>query len=202
MRIPYTILTIALLVSSFCLTAVLLKLSIPMQTVSMVASAYKTSEIQRVPEVTFLPPSRLEIANINVNSMVKPVGLTGEGNMAIDDNINDVAWYELGPKPGEPGSSVIAGHYGWKNGQASIFTNLHTLKAGDKVSVYDVNAKPLTFIVKKTEVYEPNADATEVFKSSDGKSHLNLITCEGSWNSNLQTYSQRLVVFTDIEGSI
>lgn len=151
------------------------------------------------PTLTIRSPERLAIASLGINTTVQPVGLTSDGNMAIDDNIDKVAWYQLGPKPGEEGSAVIAGHYGWRNGVGAIFNDLHTLRAGDKVAVYDANNDVKTFVVRLIRSYDPNADTTEVFKSDDGKAHLNLITCEGVWQSSLKTYSERLVVFTDQE---
>jgi hypothetical protein len=50
--------------------------------------------------------------------------------------------------------------------------------------------------------YDPNISATDVFISSDKKSHLNLITCTGTWDSILKSHSSRLIVFTDKENSL
>lgn len=142
-------------------------------------------------------PSRLEITGIGVDTMVAPVGLADNGDMDIKENPSEVAWYQYGPRPGQIGSAVIAGHYGWKAGRASVFTQLHTVKAGDIVTVYDDDGTELSFAVREIRSYDPDADATEVFRSNDGKAHLNLITCEGAWNDTEQTYATRLVVFTD-----
>ena len=143
------------------------------------------------------PPLRLAVASIGIDTPIKEVELTADGDMAIDDSIDSVAWYRLGPQPGEQGSAVIAGHYGWKNGQAAVFNKLHTLKAGDKVVVSDKAGAETVFAVRELREYSPEADATEVFRSSDGKAHLNLITCIGTWNLSAQSYTKRLVVFTD-----
>lgn len=158
-----------------------------------------TAKTEAILAPTYSPPLRLEIANISVNNPVVATGLTQNGAMDIGENIAKTAWYKLGPRPGEKGSAVIAGHYGWKDGQASVFNNLHSLQRGDTVSVYDDKEVGLDFIVKEIRKYNFDADATEVFGSSDGKAHLNLITCNGAWNNALQTYSDRLVVFTDLK---
>lgn len=142
-------------------------------------------------------PSRIEIADINVNAVVTPVGIASDGTMAILEDPTITAWYKYGPHPGDVGSAVIAGHYGWKAGKASVFNDLHTMKAGDKVQVYDTDSAKIVFVVRELRLYDPKADAREVFQSSDNKAHLNLITCEGEWNNGQQTYSSRLVVFTD-----
>ena len=112
----------------------------------------------------------------------------------------DVAWFKLGPRPGDNGSAVIAGHYGtWKNGEGSVFNNLNKLNIGDMIYVEDENGVIVRFAVRQIRIYDPNADSSDIFVSDDGKSHLNIITCEGEWNSVQKTYSKRLVIFSDKE---
>lgn len=142
-------------------------------------------------------PYTLSIQRIGVKAPVLPVGLTEDNDMDINDDMHTTAWYKYGPKPGEIGSAVIAGHYGWRDGQGSIFNNLHSLKRGDELSVRDESDKVITFVVKELRRYAMDADASDVFTSTDNTAHLNLITCDGAWNASRQTYSDRLVVFTD-----
>ncbi|MDB5167129.1 MAG: peptidase family protein [Candidatus Saccharibacteria bacterium] len=144
-------------------------------------------------------PVRLEITSINIDTTIYTAGLTSSGDMDISENPDEVAWYQFGPKPGEIGSAVIAGHYGWKDGHGSIFNNLHMLVKGDEVSVYDQKGVKKVFVVQATQIYNPDADATKVFVSTDKKAHLNLITCEGTWVNTKDSYSNRLVVFTDLK---
>jgi LPXTG-site transpeptidase (sortase) family protein len=142
-------------------------------------------------------PSRLKIPVINVDTAVYYVGLTSDGTMDIAKDPDKVAWYKFGPSPGEIGSAVIAGHYGWIGDKGSIFNDIHTLIKGDKLSVTDEKGTVIVFVVREIRQYDPESDATTIFKSNDGKSHLNLITCNGVWVNNKQSYSNRLVVFTD-----
>lgn len=142
-------------------------------------------------------PMRLKIPIINIDSNFIPVGLTSDGAMDVPKNPAEVAWLDLGPRPGQIGAAVIAGHYGWKNNMPAVFDNLHKLRAGDKIFVEDNNGIDIAFIVRETRVYDKNEIATDVFGSSDGKAHLNLITCIGAWNKSEKTNSERLVVFAD-----
>jgi len=142
-------------------------------------------------------PLRLKIPVINVDAAVYYVGLTSDGTMDIAKDPDKVAWYEFGPRPGEIGSAVIAGHYGWIGDKGSIFNDIHTLKKGDELSVTDEKGTVIIFVVREIRQYNPESDATTVFKSNDGKSHLNLITCSGVWENHEQSYSNRLIVFTD-----
>lgn len=143
-------------------------------------------------------PRQLIIPSININATIDYVGLASDGAMDIKPNPMIVAWYMLGPRPGEEGSAVIAGHYGWtENGAPAIFNNIQKLNKGDKLSIIDQKGQSINFKVRGVRKYKPDSDATTVFHSNDGKSHLNLITCNGVWVNDKQSYSNRLVIFAD-----
>ncbi len=144
-------------------------------------------------------PMRLRIPGINVDSGIENVGLAPDGAMDVPKNRDNVGWFNLGSRPGENGAAVMAGHYGRKDGKGSVFDNLYKLRKGDKVYVKDDSGAIISFVVRESRRYDPKADVPEVFSSNDGKSHLNLITCEGVWDAVSKSYSERLVVFTDRE---
>lgn len=141
--------------------------------------------------------ARLKIPKIKVDAPVIYAGLTPAGEIAVPKGPVEVSWFNLGPKPGEIGSAIISGHYGWKDKIPAVFDNLSKLKKGDKVTFQDEKGVTTTFVVRATKIYSQNAKATEVFVSTDGKAHLNLITCGGVWDKKQKSYSTRLVVFTD-----
>jgi len=126
------------------------------------------------------------------------VGLTSDGAMDEPKGPTEVVWYNLGPRPGENGSSVIAGHYGWNNNTSAVFDNLHTIRTGDKIYIEDEAGAQVAFVVREIRIYDRNDDASDVFTSSDGKAHLNLITCTGAWIHVEKTRADRLIVFTDM----
>lgn len=142
-------------------------------------------------------PTRLKIPGLNLEAAVEHVAIAADGSMDVPKLPFDVAWYELGARPGETGSAVIAGHLNWKGGAKAIFSDLDKLKPGDHVMVENDQGVVISFIVKRSETYDANANATDIFTSNDGKARLNLITCSGEWNKETDAYSQRLVVFTE-----
>lgn len=145
-------------------------------------------------------PIRLKIPKIKVDAVLDHVGLTLDGAVGTPKGPSTAAWFALGPRPGDNGSAVITGHYGhWKSGEGSVFDDLSKLRKGDSLSVEDEKGAAAAFVVREIRRYDPEADASDVFSSNDGKPHLNLITCEGEWNDVSKTYSRRLVVFTDKE---
>jgi len=144
-------------------------------------------------------PIRLEIPAIKVDAALDYVGLTSQGELGVPAGPANVAWYAQGPRPGEVGDAVIDGHFGYKDNIPAVFDNLHMLQKGDRLYVKDVKGFTTTFVVRDLQTYNPDESATAVFRSSDGKAHLNLITCEGTWNNTRKSFSNRLVVFADKE---
>lgn len=142
-------------------------------------------------------PIKILIPKIKVNALIEQVGFTAGGAMDTPKNIENAGWFAFGVVPGEIGSAVIDGHYGWKNRKASAFDRLSEVKVGDLVYVSDNNQATTTFIVRMIKDYGPREDTASIFNSTDNLSHLNLITCEGIWSKEKQSYSKRRVVFTD-----
>jgi LPXTG-site transpeptidase (sortase) family protein len=145
-------------------------------------------------------PISLRIPKIGVDAPIKLMGVTSEGDMEAPKAPQDTGWYKFGPRPGDIGSAVIAGHFGpWKTGGTSAFDDLHELEAGDRIYIEDEEGAVIIFVVRESRSFGENDDASSVFTSNDGKAHLNLITCEGVWNKARKSYSNRLIVFTDKE---
>ena len=142
-------------------------------------------------------PVRLKIPVIGVDTAIEDAYITPDGRMDVPAGSVNVAWYALGPRPGQIGSAVIGGHFGIDNGVPKVFYLLNNLKANDKVYVVDDKGNTLTFTVRSIRVFGRNDDSTPVFLSNDGLSHLNLITCEGIWNRINDTYPDRRVVFAE-----
>lgn len=144
-------------------------------------------------------PVRLRIPAIGVDSAIEDALITPDGRMDVPSGTKNVAWFALGPNPGEEGSAVIGGHYGFYEGNTgpTVFYNLDQLKVDDRIYIIDDKGDTLGFVVRDIKLFDRNADATTVFTSNDGLAHLNLITCEGVWNKVNDSYPQRRVIFTD-----
>jgi LPXTG-site transpeptidase (sortase) family protein len=142
-------------------------------------------------------PLRLKIPEINLDAAVEYVGITKNGVVGVPEGPINTAWFDESAIPGNPGVSIIDGHAGWKDGIHAVFDDLHKLKVGDKIYVENKNLVTTVFVVRAIKKYPENADASGIFNSTDGLSHLNLITCAGVWNPQLGTHSERMVVFAD-----
>ena len=144
-------------------------------------------------------PVRLIIPSIPINTVLEPVNTTPEGTVDVPIDPVNAAWFEQSVHPGEKGTSIIDGHFGWKNGIPAVFDFLNKIRLGDKIYIVDEMGATTTFIVRKLKIYRENEDSSGVFYSNDGIAHLNLITCEGVWDKAKKSYSGRLVVFADME---
>jgi LPXTG-site transpeptidase (sortase) family protein len=152
------------------------------------------------PANTAAVPVRLKVPAAGVDAPVIAVGLASNGDMQAPSGAHDTAWYKLGPYPGNAGTAVIAGHHGrWQNGDGSVFDSLHDLKAGAKLYTLDQKGHTSSFTVRGSRLFGRDDDARAVFTSPDTKAHLNLITCQGVWNTEAKTYTDRLVVFSDLD---
>ncbi|OGL95055.1 hypothetical protein A2348_04795 [Candidatus Uhrbacteria bacterium RIFOXYB12_FULL_58_10] len=159
---------------------------------SEVRGSSSTNEV--LPDGT---PVRIKILAIHVNAAVQRVALAEDGSMGVPALPTDVAWYSLGPKPGQIGSAVLAGHVDWYGGVTGVFADLDTLAPGDTVVILDDYGSEISFVVREVRAYGSGDDATDVFVSTDGVAHLNLVTCTGIWDRDAGQYTKRLVVFSD-----
>lgn len=141
-------------------------------------------------------PVGITIPSIKVDTTVEQVGVTKEGEMGLPSSPSTVGWFGLGPRPGQKGSSVIAGHVDDEVGNGAVFANLSELVVGDQIFIETDQGHSLTFIVQESQTY--NAGFAEaVFGRNDGI-YLNLITCDGVWDAAKNSYSKRLVVFAKL----
>ena len=148
------------------------------------------------------PFVRLSIPAIGVNAPIESVGVRPDGAMETPGQHpwNDVAWYSAGPRPGERGSAVIAGHLDRPGGTPAVFWRLRDLHIGDIVLVVDAHGKTLRFHVTRMLYYPPQAAPVQDIFGNTAGSFLNLTTCAGGWIPPQHQTTLRLVVYTSLVG--
>ncbi|KKQ66767.1 MAG: Peptidase C60 sortase A and B [Candidatus Daviesbacteria bacterium GW2011_GWA2_38_24] len=142
-------------------------------------------------------PTLLEIPSLGIKSNIEHVGLDSVGNMDVPKRAEDVAWYSKGYKIGQEGNAVIAGHFDTTAGTPAVFYNLEKLFVGDEIRVQG-DGKTVKFRVTGKQVYSSENFPLEVVFGDNPKSSLNLITCEGVFNSVTKNYSHRTVIFSEL----
>lgn len=142
-------------------------------------------------------PKTLSIPKLGINTVIESVGNDSVGRMDVPKQAQNVAWYNLGFKVGEVGSAVLAGHFDDTSGKPAVFYHLNQLTEGDEVVVSDDKGKRMVYKVTKMLVYdEDKVPLMDIFNSPD-KSRLNLITCDGIYDASSNSYSRRMVVYTE-----
>lgn len=137
-------------------------------------------------------PARLIIESIGVDATVESRGQDANRNIATPTDYHDVAWYDLGPRPGEAGNAILNGHVDWWTGDA-VFTHLGRLHAGDLITVVRADGTSVGFKVSALTTVDANARLASLF-TSYGPATLTLITCTGVWNPATQSDTRRLLV--------
>lgn len=142
-------------------------------------------------------PVHLAIPRIGVDADIISVGKTAEGKMGVPDNGVQTGWYDRRARPGDRGAAVIGGHLEL-GGAPGVFWRLHELAPGDTVSVRDEHGTVRRFVVRVRERYHVSqAPMDEIFNKEGGR-FLHLITCAGTWRTELGHYDERTVVYAEL----
>lgn len=143
-------------------------------------------------------PQTLNIQKIKVSAAVESVGQDSERRMDVPKDADNVAWYNLGVRPGERGNAVLAGHFDRVDGSPAVFYNLNSLNIGDEIEVVDASNNRFKYKVTDKKTYPTERfPLQEVFGETD-RYRLNLITCEGTFNQSAQSYSHRTVIYSEL----
>jgi LPXTG-site transpeptidase (sortase) family protein len=140
-------------------------------------------------------PTRLIIPSLDIDAPIEGVGQTEAHQMGVPSDVDAVAWYNLGPQPGEPGNAVMAGHLDDVRGRPAVFWRLDELQPGDEILVRFSDEHEVRFAVMTVETHDANAAPMERIFGVDFERDLNLITCDGAWNAQSKLYEKRLVVY-------
>lgn len=194
----FAVSALSLVIPGFALHYILIRQSpVVTQIPASLASPTTASLIAEPSPKKIGVPLRLKIPSIAVDAMIEKVTVAADGSMGVPKDILNVGWYGPGTRPGDIGSAVIDGHVNWFHGATAVFVDLHKVKVGDSMTVEDSEGAVVSFVIRNIKTLDAAADSTNVFTSSDGKAHLNLVTCSGAWDKRSQQYVTRLVIFAD-----
>jgi LPXTG-site transpeptidase (sortase) family protein len=147
-----------------------------------------------------LTPKLVFIPKLSVGTVVESVGMTEDGAMDTPDDWQSIAWYQPGFAPGEKGHTALAAHRDWQ-GQAGPFFDLQKLQPGDGIFVAG-DGRLQIYAVTESTMYDRSDDTKgEVFGTSS-KPELSLITCEGQFLNNQDTYKNRRVIQAELINSL
>ncbi len=141
-------------------------------------------------------PVSVSVPKIGLKDVsVVEVGVEASGRLEVPKSFDLIGWYKNGPRAGEDGNAIIAGHYDRIGGGPAVFFNLVKLSVGDEIEVTDEVGRVSRFRVYEVTYVDINDDQAVVKAYGATKEPiLTLITCGGVWDYKLKDYSKRLLI--------
>lgn len=151
-----------------------------------------------------LGPSRpltISIPAIGVRSPVNPIGLAADGTLAVPrpgPHLDQAAWFDNSPTPGQPGPAIIEGHVDSTQGP-SVFFRLGDMKPDDQILVRRADGRMLTFHVDAVRDFLKTRFPTTLVYGSPhlDRSTLRLITCS-DFDASIHHHVGNEVVFAHL----
>lgn len=142
-----------------------------------------------------LPPVRVQIPAIGVESKLVKLGLAADNSLQVPKDASKAGWYTGGAYPGDVNGppAVIVGHVDDQEGPA-VFYALNQLRVGDEVRVQRTDGSTAVFVVYDFEQYPKSALPTDEVYRNRKSSELVMITCTGEWDPTAQSYLDNYVV--------
>jgi sortase (surface protein transpeptidase) len=138
-------------------------------------------------------PVALQIPAIEVRTNLSHLGLTRQGTLQVPSSSSVAGWYTGSPRPGEIGSSVIAGHIDSYLGPG-VFYRLRELRPGDRIYVRGADGRLAVFIVTAVHQYPKAYFPTTAVYGPVPDAELHLITCGGTFDYATRNYLSNIIV--------
>jgi len=139
-------------------------------------------------------PVALTIPAIGVRTPLERLGRTSQGTLQVPTSTTEAGWYTGSPRPGEIGSSIVAGHIDSTRG-AAVFFRLRLLRPGDLVYVRRSDRTLVVFRVYSEHMYPKSGFPTERVYGPTPDAELHLITCGGVFDQATGSYLSNVVVY-------
>jgi hypothetical protein len=159
--------------------------------------AVATRDAAPAAAATEAAPVRVQIPALAVDSVVDPVGVAPDGQMAIPEDVDRVGWYRFGPAPGDDGSAVIAGHVDDREQGLGVLAPLQDAAVGDEVLVVDAEGATTRWRVVSRELISKQVLPLDRIFTRTGPPRLTLITCGGPFLPEYASYRDNVVVVAE-----
>jgi len=139
-------------------------------------------------------PVRIRLPSIGVDSVLERVRRAADGTMGLPVRAEHAAWWQQGPRPGQPGPAVILGHVNWRH-RPAVFSRLDELRPGDTVFVERADGGTGRFRVTGARLVSKDRFPTELVYAPSLQPALRLITCGGDFDRAARSYRDNVIVF-------
>ena len=136
-------------------------------------------------------PVRVRVPSVGIDAAVVPTG--ANANQIVVPPVHRVGWFRGGPRPGEPGRTILIAHIDSLDGPAA-FTGLPDVADGARVTVVGSDGAPHRYRISRTvEIPKPQFPADLVYDPT-ARSTLVLITCTGAFDPDTG-YEDNFIAF-------
>lgn len=141
-------------------------------------------------------PVTLTIDALGVAIPVEPVGVTDDGQMEIPPLAEVAGWYRYGPSPAQDtGTTVIAAHVdSIASAGLGPFARLGELPPGATVAVTLEDGTVRSYTVTSVDQTPKTVVAWDDVFIREGDHRLVLITCGGTFQRQVRSYSDNVIV--------
>ena len=140
-------------------------------------------------------PLSLTIPAIGVHTRLIRLGITAQGTLQVPASTTVAGWYTASPRPGEIGSSIIAGHIDSYVGPG-IFYRLGHMRSGERIYVRRADGSLAVFRVYAVREYPKDHFPTGKVYGPAPDAELHLITCGGTFDYATHSYLSNVVVYS------
>lgn len=141
-------------------------------------------------------PIHISIPTLGVEADIEQVGVSAENVMEIPHDFLKVGWYKNSMKPGQKGNTaaIINGHYDTSTGKPAVFFHIQKLTQNDEIIITAEDRIRYVFKIHDVQSHPLDNFPTDIVYGVTNGTILKIITCDGYWQPDKNSYSDRLVV--------
>ncbi len=175
----------------------LLALALVVCAVSCASMPVITSAASTSPKLPLGWPKVVVIPRLGISAKIEDIALSSVTDVEAPHDLNDVAWYSRGHRPGERGRAQIFGHLD-STCCPALFYHLRDMRRGDLVYVQYKSGAPLKFQVQWSATYPTTHMPYSFMYGPTTDRGLILVTCTGIFHRDGTGYDHRLIVYSTL----
>ena len=138
-------------------------------------------------------PNKLIFIEEGIGLPITETSIDVNKRMVVPQGLKVAGWLKTSPIPGNVGNSLIAAHRDWNN-KLGAFKYLEDIRIGETVIIEYENEDHREFKVVNKEIIDINKKPNAKIEINSNKRMITLISCTGSFDSKIKSYTQRALV--------
>lgn len=138
-------------------------------------------------------PNKLIFIEEGIGLPITETSIDANKRMVVPQGLKVAGWLKTSPIPGNVGNSLIAAHRDLNN-KLGAFKYLEDIRIGETVIIEYENEEHREFKVVNKEIIDINKKPNAKIEINSNKRMITLISCTGSFDSKIKSYTQRALV--------